>query len=170
PLTLRETPQSVSVITRQRMEDQGLTQLSDVVNQTTGMVFQSGGSSQSDSATFYARGFAVDNYQIDGVPQIYNNYNRIFQTNDMAIFDRVEVVRGANGLMNSVGTPGASINLVRKRPTDAFRAVTRFEGGNWGYRRAEGDISMPLLPSGKVRGRLGRVLIPRRLTQSSDFY
>lgn len=154
PLTLRETPQSVSVMTRQRMEDQGLTQLSDVVNQTTGMVFQSGGSSQSDSATFYARGFAVDNYQIDGVPQIYNNYNRIFQTNDMAIFDRVEIVRGANGLMNSVGTPGASINLIRKRPTDTFRAATRFEGGNWGYRRAEGDISMPLIPSGKVRGRL----------------
>lgn len=158
PLTLRETPQSVSVITRQRMEDQGLTQLSDVVNQTTGMVFQSGGSSQSDSATFYARGFAVDNYQIDGVPQIYNNYNRIFQTNDMAIFDRVEIVRGANGLMNSVGTPGASINLIRKRPTDTFRAATRFEGGNWGYRRAEGDISMPLIPSGKVRGRLVGVL------------
>jgi len=158
PLTLRETPQSVSVITRQRMDDQGLNQLADVVNQTAGMVFQSGGSSQSDSATFYARGFAVDNYQIDGVPQIYNNYNRIFQTNDMAIFDRVEVVRGANGLMNSVGTPGASINLIRKRPTDTFRAATRFEGGNWGYRRAEGDISMPLLPSGKVRGRLVGVL------------
>lgn len=158
PLTLRETPQSVSVITRQRMDDQGLNQLADVVNQTAGMVFQSGGSSQSDSATFYARGFAVDNYQIDGVPQIYNNYNRIFQTNDMAIFDRVEIVRGANGLMNSVGTPGASINLIRKRPTDTFRAATRFEGGNWGYRRAEGDISMPLLPSGKVRGRLVGVL------------
>ncbi|WP_396956154.1 TonB-dependent siderophore receptor [Nitrosomonas sp.] len=158
PLTLRETPQSVSVITRQRMEDQGLNQLTDVVNQTTGMVYQSGGSSQSDSATFYARGFAVDNYQIDGVPQIYNNYNRIFQTNDMAIFDRVEVVRGANGLMNSVGTPGASINLIRKRPTDTFRAAARFEGGNWGYRRAEGDISMPLISSGKLRGRLVGVL------------
>ncbi len=158
PLTLRETPQSVSVITRQRMDDQGLNQLADVVNQTAGMVFQSGGSSQSDSATFYARGFAVDNYQIDGVPQIYNNYNRIFQTNDMAIYDRVEIVRGANGLMNSVGAPGASINLIRKRPTDAFRAAARFEGGNWGYRRAEGDVSMPLLPSGSVRGRLVGVL------------
>src|SRR5690606_34965951 len=98
-LSLRETPQSVSVMTRQRMEDQGLTQLQDVVAQTAGLVISQGGNAGSDSSPIYSRGFQVENYQIDGVGQVYGGYNGIFQTNDMVLYDRVEVVRGATGLM-----------------------------------------------------------------------
>ncbi|HWV63094.1 MAG TPA: TonB-dependent receptor plug domain-containing protein, partial [Oxalicibacterium sp.] len=121
-LSLRETPQSVSVITRQRIEDQGLTQLSDVVVQTPGLTLSGGGNVGSDSTPIFARGFQVDNYQIDGVGQLYSNYSSIFQSNDMVLYDHVEVVRGATGLMNGIGLPGATINLIRKRPTRTFQA------------------------------------------------
>jgi len=152
-LSLRETPQSVSVITRQRMEDQGLTQLSDVVAQTAGLSISQGGNVGSDSSPIYSRGFQVENYLIDGV-KLLEDYTNIFQSQDMALYDRVEVVRGATGLMNGSGTPSASINLVRKRPTKDFQASARLELGSWDYRRADVDISAPLNASGSVRGRL----------------
>lgn len=153
-LSLRETPQSISVITRQRMEDQGLTQLSDVVQQTPGLTLSGGGNIGSDSSPIYARGFQVDNYQIDGVSQLYSNYGDIFQTNDMALYDHVEVVRGATGLMSGIGLPGATINLIRKRPTRTFQASTRVETGSWDYYRAEADVSTPMNEAGTLRGRL----------------
>lgn len=153
-LSLRETPQSVSVMTRQRMDDQGLTQLTDVVAQTAGLTLNATGNLGSDSSAIYSRGFAVENFQTDGVGQVYSGYNAIFQTNDMSIYDRVEVVRGATGLMNGVGSPSATINLVRKRPTAQFQGAAKIELGSWNYRRAEADVSTPLNDAGTVRGRV----------------
>lgn len=154
PLTLRETPQSVSVITRQRMDDQGLTQLADVITQTPGLVMSTGGNAGSDSSPIFSRGFQVDTYMVDGVRQVDSNYSSIFQTNDMVMFDRVEVVRGATGLMNGIGTPGGGINLVRKRPTADFQASAKVELGSWNARRIEADISSPLNAAGSLRGRI----------------
>ncbi|ABR89684.1 outer membrane receptor for ferric coprogen and ferric-rhodotorulic acid [Janthinobacterium sp. Marseille] len=153
-LSIRETPQSVSVITRQRMDDQGLSQLSDVVTQTTGLVMAQSGNGGSDSSPIYSRGFTVENYQVDGVGQVFSGYNSLFQTNDMAIYDRVEVVRGATGLMNGVGSPSATINLMRKRPTAQFQASAKVEAGSWNYYRAEADLSAPLNEAGTLRGRV----------------
>lgn len=153
-LTLRETPQSVSVITRQQMDDQGMTQLPDVLNQTPGLIVNQTGNFGSDSSAIYSRGFQVENFQVDGVPQLNSNYSSVFQSNDMAIYDRVEVVRGATGLMNGVGTPGATVNLVRKRPAREFQGSVFAEGGSWNYRRFGADISTPINEAGTVRGRL----------------
>ena len=153
-LSLRETPQSVSVITRQRMEDQGLTQLADVAAQTAGLVVSQAGNAGSDSSPIYSRGFEVDTYMVDGVRQLDSNYTSIFQTNDMAMFDRVEVVRGASGLMNGLGTPGAAINVIRKRPTQDFQAQVKAEAGSWNLRRLEADVGGPLNEAGTLRGRL----------------
>ncbi|WP_245153687.1 TonB-dependent siderophore receptor [Allopusillimonas ginsengisoli] len=153
-LAPRETPQSVSIMTRQRMDDQGLTQLTDVIVQTPGLILDGGGNMGSDSSPIYARGFQVDNYQIDGVGLNYTGYTDLAQTSDMAMFDRVEVVRGATGLMNGVGSPGATINMIRKKPTRDFQAGVKVETGSWDYYRGEADISTPFNESGSVRGRL----------------
>ena len=153
-ITLRETPQSVSVITRQQMDDQGLTQLTDVITQTPGLILNQSGNLGSDTSSVYSRGFQVENYQLDGVLQLNSGYNSLFQTNDMAIYDRVEVVRGATGLMNGIGSPAATINLVRKRPARDFQASVSVEGGSWDYRRFGADVSSPLNQAGTVRGRL----------------
>ncbi|MFT4174433.1 MAG: TonB-dependent siderophore receptor [Rhodocyclaceae bacterium] len=163
-LSLRETPQSISVVTRQRMDDQGLTQLTDVIKQVPGLTLSQTGDVGSDSSTIYSRGFAVENYQIDGVTQTYSNYSSIFQSTDMAIYDRVEVVRGANGLMSGVGAPGATINLVRKRPTEDFQASAKIETGSWNYFRVDADLSSKLNQSGSVRGRMVAA------SQDSDSY
>lgn len=153
PLSIRETPQSVSVITTQRMRDQGLTQLNDVVRQTTGLSINQSGNSGSDSSSIYSRGFAVENYQIDGLQLLDSNYSSTKQSNDMVLYDRVEIIRGATGLTNGVGTPGATLNMLRKRPTFAPQSSITITGGSWNYQRTEVDVSGPLTESGNVRGR-----------------
>lgn len=154
PLSLRETPQAVSVITRQRMDDQNLTQLLDVARQTPGLSVNQAGNAGSDSSEIYSRGFAVENYQIDGEQLLDSNYNSIFQTSDMVIYDRVEVLRGATGLMNGIGTPGATINLVRKRPTARWQSSVTLKGGSWDYQRGELDVGGPLNAEGTLRARI----------------
>lgn len=154
PLSIRETPQSVSVITSQRMQDQGLTELTDVVSQTPGLSFNQAGNSGSDNNAIYSRGFAVENYQIDGLQLLDSNYSSPAQSNDMVLYDRVEIIRGATGLTNGVGTPGATLNMIRKRPTFAPQSSITIKGGSWGEQRTEVDVSGPLTESGNVRGRI----------------
>ena len=151
-LTPRETPQSVSVITRQRMDDQNLLSLDDVARTTTGITYTKLG---TDRSTYYARGFEVNDLQFDGIPSnISENYSMdVMSTANMALYDRVEVVRGANGLMQGTGNPSAAINLVRKRPTADFRLGAELGAGSWDNYRGQVDVSGPLDDGGHVRGR-----------------
>ncbi|MDO5088118.1 MAG: TonB-dependent receptor plug domain-containing protein, partial [Comamonadaceae bacterium] len=118
-LSPRETPQSVSVITRERIEAQGLGTLSDAVAATPG-VHTMQEDSRGDSMS--ARGFAISNYQIDGMSLTWpRRWDAGESRNNLAMYDRVEVVRGATGLLTGAGEPSASINLVRKRAeSDVF--------------------------------------------------
>lgn len=152
PLSLRETPQSVTVITRQHMTDQGLATISDVLQQTPGIAVMH---DDTERYNFYSRGFALNNFQYDGVPtsDFTTNTNGL-GVRDMAIYDRVEVVRGATGLMSGVGSPAGVVNLVRKRPTKTFQGYVSGNAGSWDRYRTEMDLSGPLSENGAVRGRV----------------
>ncbi|UTO21044.1 MULTISPECIES: TonB-dependent siderophore receptor [Acinetobacter] len=151
-LSLKETPQLVSVITNQQMKDQNLTQLTDVISQAAGLTINQTGNIGSDNSPVYARGQTVDNYLLDGV-KLMSSYTAIFQSQDTALFDRVEVVRGANGLMTGAGSASASINMVRKKPLQDFKASVSASAGSWDTYRTDIDVSSPLNASGSVRGR-----------------
>lgn len=151
-LSLKETPQSVSVMTRQQMDDQNLTQITDVANQVAGLTVNQSGNVGSDSSPIYARGKSVDSYLLDGV-KLLSTYSSIFQSQDTALFDRVEVVRGSTGLMTGAGTASASINMVRKKPLPDFKASVSADVGSWNSYRTDLDVSSPLNDSGSVRGR-----------------
>ncbi|MBD9439758.1 TonB-dependent siderophore receptor [Pseudomonas sp. PDM04] len=151
-LSLRETPQSVSVMTRQRMDDQNLASLPEVLEQTPGITVQNLG---SERFNIYSRGYTVDNFQFDGIPTTLDIVSQVSAQSlaDMAIYDRVEVLRGATGLMTGAGDPSATINMVRKRPTEQFRGHISGGLGSWNKYRGEVDLSGPLTPTGNVRGR-----------------
>lgn len=153
PLSLRETPQSVSVITRQLMDDQNLTSINDVLSFTPGITSNH---RDSERYTFYSRGFQIQNFMYDGIPSQVANESQQYTSSllDMALYDHVEVVRGATGLMSGAGTPSATINLVRKRPTRDFQAYVSGEAGAWDRYRNEADVSGPLNSEGTIRGRL----------------
>ncbi|MEG1041312.1 MAG: TonB-dependent siderophore receptor [Pseudomonas sp.] len=151
-LSLRETPQSVSVMTRQRMDDQNLRSIGQVLEQTAGINVQSPG---SDRLYVYSRGLAIDNYQYDGMPTTSFAFSQALPQalSDMAIYDRIEVVRGATGLLSGAGDPSGTVNLVRKKPTDTFKGYISGGLGSWDLYRSEVDVSGPLTDNGALRGR-----------------
>lgn len=152
-LVPRDIPQSVSIVSEQRMKDQKLESLGDVLRNTTGI---SESFADSDRATYYARGFAIDNYMVDGIPTIFEpRWNLGDALSDTAIFERIEVVRGANGLTTGSGNPSAAINMIRKHADSReFTTNVSAEYGSWNKQRYVADMSAPLIDSGKIRGRM----------------
>lgn len=142
--SLREIPQSISVVSRQQIEDQGLTSLSDVLRRTPG-VTQADGIYRS---SFTARGMSISNLRFEGGGASRFHSGEI----DTAIYDHVAVVRGADGLFGA-GDAGGVINLKLKRPTEEGQVGLALTGGSWKLARAEIDASGPLTEGGSVRGR-----------------
>ncbi|GGC12835.1 second ferric pyoverdine receptor FpvB [Oxalicibacterium flavum] len=151
-MSLRETPQAVTVVTRERIQDQGLATVNDVVQNAPGLTFRRFG---PERAFFYSRGMYVDNIMYDGLPVSLDssNLSQDMLATDMAIYDRVEIVRGATGLAQGAGNPSAAINLVRKRPTKVPQVSAGVSAGSWDRYRAELDASGPLSEDGSLRGR-----------------
>lgn len=151
-LTVRETPQSVTVVTQQRITDQNLETIADVVRNTAGVSIVEVDDVRN---VFNARGFEITNYQIDGVPLSWSLAGDSAETlADVSIYERVELVRGATGLLTGAGDPSASINLVRKH-ADARELEASVTGsfGSWENRQIAADIASPLNESGTIRGR-----------------
>ena len=150
--SLRETPQSVTVVTRQQMNDQVLTSVDQVMAQATGVT-----KSQRNfgSHQFAIRGFTVndENYLLDGIPGMLYNIGGWVPV-DTAIFDRVEILRGAAGMVVGAGDPSGAINLVRKRPRADKHFDVTATVGSWDRYRAEVDTGGPLNAEGTVRGRV----------------
>jgi outer membrane receptor for ferric coprogen and ferric-rhodotorulic acid len=146
---LKEIPQSVTVLSRQLMDDQQLTGLNELMAKAPGIVLVKDSNAYE---AFYARGFRVDNYQIDGAGMSYDaSYRPDF---DLAIYDRVELLRGAEGLFSAAGEPSGSVNLVRKRPTETWQGSASVSLGSWNDRRVDADVGGPLAFDGRLRGRL----------------
>jgi len=152
-LTLRETPQSVSVMTRQRMDDFKLETLTDVMEQTPGVTIDR----QGDGNNIMVRGNAV-NLQVDGLRQLasgwYANTQTFYTMDDMVEIDRIEVLKGSSGLVSGDGKYGGTVNMIRKRPTQEFKASVGAGIGSWDNYRADVDLGGALNDSGSIRGRL----------------
>lgn len=152
-LAPRDVPQSVSVITEERMRDQNLQSIAEVLTNTTGV---STTYYDSERPTFYSRGFTIDNFSFDDIPTSLNDGTAFGDDgSDTAIYERIEVVRGATGLMSGSGNPAASVNMVRKHAdSKTFQGNVSASYGSWDKQRYVLDLSAPLSESGAVRGRV----------------
>ena len=112
-LAISDIPQSVSVITNAQLEDFQLTDINSALDSATGVNVER---IETDRTYYTARGFDITNFQVDGIGLPLTSGNN-HADEDTAIYDRVEVIRGANGLMTGVGNPSATVNFIRKRPT-----------------------------------------------------
>ena len=148
--TLKEIPQSVSVVTRQRMDDQNANTLDDVLANSTGMTLYK---SPMGGSYVYSRGFRVDSYQFDGVNRAFYYPQANSFTTETVTLDRVEIIRGATGLLQGAGSPSAAVNLVRKRPLAEPQVQMLASGGSWNNYRADIDASAPLNEAGTLRAR-----------------
>ncbi|OHV08485.1 ferric-rhodotorulic acid/ferric-coprogen receptor FhuE [Kushneria phosphatilytica] len=152
-LSPKEIPQTISIVTEQRIRDQDLEDIDDVLSNTTGI---SASHIDSNRVSFYSRGFRINTYQYDGIPTLNTSSAWYFGEGALntAIYDRVEVVRGANGLLTGAGNPGASVNFVRKH-ADSRKLTGSVSGayGSWDQQRGVVDVTTPLTRSGNVRAR-----------------
>lgn len=147
PLALKEIPNSVSVLTRQQMDDMNLVTTWDAFTQITGAQAIANDSLQGQ---YYARGNSL-NVQFDGAPSLYPlNGNAQF---DLAIYDRVEVQRGPAGVLQGSGNFSGTVNLVKKRPKTDFAASVLGTVGSWNNKRVEADITGSLNADKTIRGR-----------------
>lgn len=157
-LSPKETPQSVSVITKALLDKRSITNMEDALKTTTGVnVIKDAGYWR-----YQSRGFYIDKIEEDGIASTVrgsttNTFRDPQSMTDLAIYDHIEVVRGATGLTQAGGEPGGTINAVRKRPTDNFQSLGNVQFDTHGKARSMLDISGPL-GGGGYRGRFVSVL------------
>ncbi|MFW1760153.1 TonB-dependent siderophore receptor [Acinetobacter calcoaceticus] len=147
----KETPQTINVVTHQQIEDFGLTSTRDVLKNTPGVTVSN---QETERTSYMARGFEISNILTDGVGFPLSGYNYNNTNPDTYFYDRVEIVKGADSLTNAFGDPSATINNIRKRPTQEFQASGGVSYGSWDTQRYEADVSGAITSSGKVRGRI----------------
>ncbi|MHA6197285.1 TonB-dependent siderophore receptor [Pseudomonas wadenswilerensis] len=158
PHSLKDTPQSVTVITRQRMDDQAMTNLAQALDQTPGITLVGGNDSNTK---VLSRGFALTNIQVDGgAPAMREQtYDTLADT---TAYDHIEVLRGSDGLYGGTGEPGGAINLVRKRALAEPQLKFSTSAGSWDTYRTEVDVTGPLAFDGALRGRLAASVEDKR--------
>lgn len=153
-MTLRETPQTVTIMTSQMIEDKGLVDMEQVLDHVPGI---SKVGDASEYSMMYVRGFQLDTgVQVDGLittPANATYSGDVSQSIDPMLAERIEVLKGAAGILGGQGEPSATVNMIRKRPTRDFQASLQAAAGSWNNWRTEGDVSGALNDSGSVRGR-----------------
>lgn len=154
-MTLRETPQTVTIMTSQMIEDKGLVDMEQVLDHVPGV---SKVGDASEYSMIFVRGFQLDSgVQVDGMittPANSTYSGDLSQSIDPVIAERVEVLKGAAGILGGQGEPSATVNMIRKRPTADTQASVYNSFGSWHNFRSEADVSGSLNDSGTVRGRV----------------
>jgi len=151
---IKDTPQSVSVVTRKQIDEQHLDSIVEVMNQTPGVTVA--GPSNPLEPVFYSRGFTIDKATLDGGAAIDLTPGTTSYSvgGDLAaVYDHVEVLRGPDGIFAGYGAPGGSVNLVRKKPLDHQQIVFDASAGSWNNHRTALDVTAPLGLDGRLRGR-----------------
>jgi len=149
-LNIEETPQSISIVTADQMENFGADSLNEALQLATGINVEEW---ETNRTNYMARGFEIKNTQVDGVG-LPNDWGIVTGGMDAFGYEKLEVIRGANGLLTGVGNSSGTINYVRKRPTNDRRASFGVTAGSYDRKRLEADYSTPLTASGSWAGRV----------------
>jgi len=147
-LTIFETPQTVTAISRAQIEDFSLNDVNTLLNYTPGITVEE---VETDRTYYTARGFDIVNFQYDGVGIPFIGGLNLGQQ-DTAIYEKAEVIKGASGLITGLANPSATINYIRKRPTEETQASAGFTLSEWEGKRIDLDASGAL--SGRARARV----------------
>lgn len=150
PLTIKDTPQSVSTVDKEDLSDFGLDGANDALSLVTGVNVEQ---YETNRATYNARGFDIQSTQLDGLGMT-NSWGTVVGQQDTFLFERIEVIRGANGLLTGVGNSSGTINYVRKRPTNTDQGTVGLTLGSYNKKRLTLDLNRRLSDDGRWAGRL----------------
>lgn len=150
PLAIKDTPQSISTLDKEDLENYAVTGANDALRLTTGINVEQ---YETNRATFNARGYEIQLTQIDGLGMT-NSWGTVVGQLDTFLFDRIELIRGANGLLTGVGNASGTVNYVRKRPTNTDKGEIGLAAGSFNAVRATADINKVLTEDGAWAGRV----------------
>ncbi len=133
---LIDVPQSVSVTTKQQIDDQLLTSIGDVVRYVPGITAHQGENNR-DQVIIRGQNSSAD-FFVNGVRDDVQYYRDLYN------LDRIEILKGPNAMIFGRGGGGGVLNRVTK--TAGFlpaREIT-LQGGSYGNARGAADISQPI--------------------------
>lgn len=136
-IPLLETPQAISVVSKELIKDQGARKMEEVLRNTSGVT---PGGYYSDWDYYRIRGFdsAFTSY-LDGLPGPNGTAEELWG------LERVEVIKGPASTLYGQGPLGGFVNMVSKRPQPGFGGIVQFTGGSWDLYEGALDINIPLL-------------------------
>jgi iron complex outermembrane receptor protein len=123
-----EVPQSLSVITRDQMDDRNVQTLNDSLRYSAGV--QAGDTGDLTTESFSIRGFNAPYLSLyrDGTRQMFRAFDSVVEPYGL---ERIEVLRGPASVLYGQGVPGGVVNLVTKRPSDQTVREAQLEIGNF---------------------------------------
>lgn len=151
-LTPRQTPQSVTTITRQQLDDRQVSSIEQALDAAPGISMSK--SEVGGRTDYRARGYSISNWKVDGLQfQGGSDFSGGGNALNMDLYERIDIVRGANGLLGGTGDPSATVNLIRKAPGKTFGGSAYATYGSWDKRRLGADLNLPLTEDGRLRSR-----------------
>ncbi|KAF1072013.1 MAG: Ferrichrome outer membrane transporter/phage receptor [Pseudomonas citronellolis] len=150
---INEVPQSISVITRDEMDQRGVQDINAALAYTPGIraIDYIGGQGAPD---LYMRGFRAFNlfgvYQ-DGLRSGFNQYDTDFET---FALDRLDVIRGPASVLYGQMAPGGMVNLTSKRPQQTPIRHVEVQGGSYDRQQFGLDLGDQLDEAGTLFGRV----------------
>ncbi|HEY6123001.1 MAG TPA: TonB-dependent siderophore receptor, partial [Pyrinomonadaceae bacterium] len=133
---LRDVPQSISVVTNERIKDQGMQTIGDVVRYVPGVTAIQGENNR-DQIVIRGNGSSAD-FFLDGLRDDVQYYRDLYN------LEQLEVLKGPNAMIFGRGGGGGVINRVTKQPTPSALRELTFQGGSNRNRRVTADINQPL--------------------------
>ncbi len=146
---IHETPQSISVVSRDVVEDLGATRLQDALDYAGG-VGRGNNFGGQGLTTFTVRGFTTGEFYRNGFP-INRGYPNMPDANTI---ERLEVLRGPATMLYGRGDPGGTFNVVSKQPLAERTVTLGSQVSDQGMRRGTLDASGPLDEEGRLAYRL----------------
>ncbi|UFP94764.1 TonB-dependent siderophore receptor [Gloeobacter morelensis] len=143
-----DTPQSIQVIPRQVIEDQGSVRMRDVLRNVSGLYLNNNYSNYSES--FNIRGFNASQFTNAFSTSKFDSFNAVDTTN----IERIEVLKGPSSVLFGQAEPAGVINYVTKRPLLQPYAAVGFTAGSYDFYRTTLDLSGPLTAGGTLAYRL----------------
>ena len=149
---LLETPQSISVVTKDQIKDQGAQTVQDALRYTPGVALQSYGANAFFDG-FKIRGFDAPRY-LDGLRLPTDSTTFAMPKIEPYGLERLEVLKGPSSGLYGQSDPGGLINMVSKRPTATTHYDFETTFGNFNYKQGAFDIGGPIDKNGEFLYRL----------------
>jgi len=141
--SIQETPQSISIIGREQLDDRNVTDLNQALHYTAGVNTSYSNDTRNDAFTL--RGFSSDFFYLDGtrLPAVPGRALDQFRIDPYQL-ERIEVLKGPASVLYGQGEPGGVVNMVSKMPTDYTRGQVDAQVGSHDRYQLGVDVSGPV--------------------------